>query len=124
MSQKRDADTEAMKLVAEQGKELLSEGNRRRIIARNPEGDVLLDVSITQAVVITLLVTLLLPIGWLLMLLAAWYGISKKIRLDFVRELTDEDATISVREAKLKNEQLRLEDDAAEQDALRQPRRR
>jgi hypothetical protein len=94
---KRVEPGDAIQLIASQGREILHEGNSRRMIARNPDGRVILDISVTQAVLGALLVVMLVPFGWLVLTGVAVYGISKKIKLDFVREVSegDENATIS-----------------------------
>lgn len=104
MSENKPVDAaDTMQVIASQGRALLKEGNRRRIIARNPENTILLDVSVTQAVIAALVLVLVLPVmGWLILLAIVGIGISKKIRLDFVREIGEGDDTISVAAGKRK----------------------
>jgi len=103
---------ETMQILANEGKELLKQGNRRRIIAREPDGKVLLDISVTQAVIVSLLL-LLLPVGWLILLGLVAFGINKKVRLDFVRELMEGDDNV-ISALKVKHDRLETPDSAAD----------
>jgi hypothetical protein len=112
--QKRVETGDAVQMIANQGKELLNEGNRRRVIARYPDGRVLLDISMTTAVVVAALVVMFMPFGWLVIGGVAAFGISQKIKLDFVRELGDgdENATISGSKSTTSSREDRLSSDS------------
>lgn len=82
--------------AVERGKLLVQEGNARRVVVRSGDGSTLFDVSLTVAVVGAGILTFLIPGGIVLMLLAAVVGIAAKVRIDILREINDDDATIMI----------------------------
>lgn len=84
--------------LMERGKELLHQGNIRRIIIRNAEGRVLLDTSLTVATATVLGLAILLPgSGLFLALIAAVGALYARLKIEVVRELGDGDSVVSGR---------------------------
>lgn len=81
--------------LGEQAKSLIEKGNARHVILRNEDGSKIVDMSLTVAIVIGA-VLLFMPWNWVIIAVAAIYGIVKKIRVEIVRDLTDEDDAIEV----------------------------
>lgn len=80
--------------LVEQSRELVQQGNRRQVVVRSPDGEILLDVSMTAAALVLGVLLLIGPAGWLIMLAGVGAGIYKQVKIDFLREIKDEDETI------------------------------
>lgn len=83
-------------------KELVAEGNVRRLIIRNANNDVLLEVPLTPAVVVGGVATVWNPV---LAALGALAALIAKLKIEIVRvEVIDEDAeTIEISSDKVSN---------------------
>ena len=79
----------------ERGKALIEQGNQRRLVIRTAEGQSLLDVSLTVAVIAGVIL-LLLPSGLFFVLLGVVVAIFTKLQVEVLREITDDEKTISV----------------------------
>ena len=71
-------------------KELIAEGNVRRLRVRTADGDVFLEIPLTAGVVAGSIVTLALP--WLAAL-GALAAIAARVKLEVVRETKEEEKT-------------------------------
>lgn len=69
-------------------RELIEEGNVRRIIIHKPDGDVLLEVPLTAGVAVGSVVTLLAPV---LAALGAMAALVSQMRVEIVRTEDDDD---------------------------------
>jgi hypothetical protein len=94
-TERKDMMTE----ITDTAQSLLEQGNRRRVIARADDGHVMLDVPLTYVVGGAVVLVLFMPFwGWLIGLGLVAYGFANRVKLELVRELTDEeDATIQGR---------------------------
>lgn len=88
---------DTMKEVVAQGKELLHKANTRHVIIRKANGDKLIDVTLSVAVVVALLLLWFGPIGIVAALAGVGYGLYSKLRLEVVRELGGGDNVIEIR---------------------------
>ena len=94
--EKNDVRTERKDMMTElsdSAQNLLNQGNRRRVMARTQDNRVLFDVPLTY-VVVGAAVLFFMPWGWLVALAGAGYGFANRIKLELVRELTDEDEPV------------------------------
>ena len=73
--------------LVERTKELIEEGNVRRIIIRNEEDEVLMEVPLTAGVVVGGAVTVVAPV---LAALGALAALLTHVKIEVVRERTDE----------------------------------
>mgnify|MGYP006276849775 CR=1 FL=1 len=82
--------------IIEKGKEILEQGNIRRVVIRKEDGDTLFEVSLTVAVIAVLVLLLIGPLGVMITLGGIFYGIVTKVRIEVVRELTDGDTIVEL----------------------------
>lgn len=87
---------DALNEIAGRGKDLLEQSNSRRFVLRTADGSTLIDVSLTVAVVIGLVVLLMVPGGLMLGIVATIVGIAAKLRVEILRELDDNDNVIEM----------------------------
>jgi Domain of unknown function (DUF4342) len=73
--------------LVDRTKELIEEGNVRRIIIRNEEDEVLMEVPLTAGVVVGGAVTIVAPV---LAALGALAALLTHVKIEVVRERTDE----------------------------------
>jgi hypothetical protein len=73
--------------LVDRTKELIEEGNVRRIIIRNEENEVLMEVPLTAGVVVGGAVTIVAPV---LAALGALAALLTHVKIEVVRERTDE----------------------------------
>lgn len=85
------------KEVLEQGKEILTKANKRHIIIRKANGEKLVDVTFTVAVVVALILLWFQPIGIIIGLAAFAYGYYNKMTVEVLRELGGTDNVIEMR---------------------------
>lgn len=76
-------------------KELIAEGNVRRIVLRRPNGETLMEIPLTAGVVVGGVVTLA---AWWVAALVAIAAVVTKVRIDIVREVTDEKNVVEMRD--------------------------
>ena len=69
-------------------RELIEEGNVRRLIIRKPDGDVLLEVPLAAGVAVSGVVTLLAPV---LAALGAMAALVSQMRIEIVRSEDEDD---------------------------------
>ena len=94
MTQEQSQDT--LNSLVEQGKELVARGNKRHLIIRTQDGEALADVSLTVAAIVGLVLLFAFPWGWTLALIAGVIGVVARVRVEVVRELTEQDETLQV----------------------------
>ena len=82
--------------IGDQAKKLLAKGNSRHVVVRNADGSKLAEFSVTVAVIGGILLFFIMPASWFIIFAAAIYGIVKKIRVEIVRDLLEEDDSIQV----------------------------
>jgi hypothetical protein len=96
--EKREVVTERKDMLTEitdTAQNLIEQGNRRRVLARADDGRVMFDVPLTYVVAGVAAMLFLLPgWGWIVALAAVGYGFANRIKLELVRELTDDDEVI------------------------------
>ncbi len=81
--------------LVEQGRELVQRGNRRHVVIRNAEGKQMATFSLTVAVIAGLAALVLLPFwGIILLVIGAFIATGAKIKVELVREVTDDDSLI------------------------------
>jgi hypothetical protein len=97
MKEKREVVTERKDMMTEitdTAQNLIEQGNRRRVLARADDGRVMFDVPLTYVVAGGAVMLFLMPgWGWLIALGAVAYGFANRIKLELVRELSDDDDT-------------------------------
>ena len=76
--------------IREQAKNLLEKGNSRHVVLRNADGSKIAELSLTVAVIVVALL-FFLPWTWFIIAAAAVYGMVKKIRVEVVRDIIDDD---------------------------------
>jgi len=95
MKEKREVTTERKDMMSEitdTAQNLIDQGNSRRVLARADDGRVMFDVPLTYVVAGGAVMLFLMPgWGWLIALGAVAYGFANRIKLELVRELSDED---------------------------------
>jgi hypothetical protein len=82
--------------VATQARDLIEKGNHRHLVIRRADGTQLVDVSLTVAAVIGALV-FVMPWSWFIIGAASVYGIVSKLRVEVVRDTTDQDQVIEIK---------------------------
>ena len=101
MKEKREVVTERkdmMSEISDTAQNLLDQGNRRRVLARADDGRVMFDVPLTYVVAGGAVLLFFMPgWGWLIALGLVGYGFANRIKLELVRELSDEDDTLQGR---------------------------
>ncbi len=81
--------------LLEQGKDIVQRGNKRHVVIRNADGTQIASISLTVAVIIGLAATILLPFwGIILLALAGFFAAGKRVKVELVRELTDDDNVV------------------------------
>lgn len=89
-SERKDMMTE----LTDTAQNLLEQGNRRRVLARADDGRVMFDVPLTYVVAGGAVMLFFMPgWGWLIALGLVGYGFANRIKLELVRELSDDDDT-------------------------------
>jgi len=81
--------------ISEQIQELIAQGNARRVVIRKADGETLFDVTMTVAFAVTAAVLIFVPGGFFLGLLAVVGSIIARLRVDILREVKDDDKTIT-----------------------------
>ncbi len=96
--QEKEKNTDRKNMMTElsdTAQNLLNQGNRRRVVARTHDNRVMFDVPLTYVVGGGLVVLFLMPgWGWLIALGVVAYGFANRIKLELVRELTDDDEPV------------------------------
>jgi len=82
--------------LMEKGRELLEQGNMRRVVIRREDDSTLFEVSLTVAVIVAVLLLVIGPLGVMIALGSIVYGIATKVRVEVVRELTDGDKVVEI----------------------------
>jgi hypothetical protein len=79
-----------------QGKVAFQQARHRRILISNPEGEILLNVTLTQAIIALIVILLFLPgISWVLLIGAGLWGISKRLQIQLAREILKNEERLS-----------------------------
>jgi hypothetical protein len=94
MAQEKTRET--VNQLVEQGKSLVEKGNQRHIVIRDAAGKKLIDVSFTVAVVVAAALFFMQPFSWFVAIGALIYGVATKIKIEVVRNLSDEDTVIEM----------------------------
>jgi hypothetical protein len=81
---------EQLNEIGEQAKNLLDKGNSRHVVLRNADGSKIAEVSMTLAALVVAFV-LFMPWSWFIIAAAAVYGMVKKIRVEVVRDILNDD---------------------------------
>lgn len=89
---KRSDDT--VNTITDQIKELVEQGNMRRVVLRKPDNEQLFEVSLTVAVAVIAGFVIFMPGGFFFMMLAIFGGILAKLRVEILRELSDDDDVV------------------------------
>ena len=76
--------------IREQAKNLLDKGNSRHVVIRNADGSKIAEFSVTVAV-IGIALLFFMPWTWFIIAAAAVYGMVKKIRVEVVRDIINDD---------------------------------
>lgn len=94
MSEQKTKET--VNQLLDQGKDLVEKGNQRHIVVRTANGEKLIDVSFTVAAIVVVVLFFMQPIGWLVAIGASIYGVTKKLKIEVARTLTDEDNVVEI----------------------------
>lgn len=94
MTQEKTKET--FNQIVEQGKDIVEKGNQRHIVIRDADGKKLADLSFTVVTVIAVVLLFAQPVGWLIAIAATIYGIARKLKLEILRDITDEDNVVEV----------------------------
>lgn len=97
MTNKPSKSNDTVQEMGERVRDIISQGNARRLVLRTAEGNKLIELSLTAAVVIGALLVMFLPGGMFFAFLALAAGIVLKLRVEVLRELTDSDDVIEVK---------------------------
>lgn len=90
--------------LLEQARQVIEQGNMRRVIVRKADGETLIEVSVTLAVIAGVILLLIGPLGLMIALGAVAYGVFTKVQVEVVRELTDDDTVVQIDATKSKND--------------------
>lgn len=82
--------------IVERTKEILHAGNIRHVIIKNAEGRTLIDSSLTIAVALSAALIFFIPGGLFIAILVAVAAVYMRLKIEIVRELTDEDEIITL----------------------------
>lgn len=91
MNKKRDEKRDWM----EQGRKIVEQGNARRLILKTADGRQFAEMSLTMAVGVAF-VLFLLPMTWLIVIFGLLFAIAAKIRIEIVREVTENDDVLEM----------------------------
>jgi hypothetical protein len=80
--------------ITDQIKEVIEQGNMRRVIVRKQDNEQLFEVSLTAAVAVAAAILIFVPGGFFISLLAVIAGIFAKLRVEILRELRDDDEVV------------------------------
>ena len=80
--------------LGDKARELVRKGNARHIVIRKANGEKMAEFSMTVAVIGGALLLFMTPFSWLIVFAAAIYGMTQKLRVEMVREITDGDDSI------------------------------
>jgi hypothetical protein len=80
--------------LGDKARNLVRQGNARHIVIRKANGEKMAEFSMTVAVVGALFIAFMTPFTWILVFAAAIYGMSQKLRVEVVREISDGDDSI------------------------------
>ncbi|MCA9913571.1 MAG: DUF4342 domain-containing protein [Anaerolineae bacterium] len=81
--------------LLEQGKDIVQQGNARHLVIRNADGTQIASISLTVAVVLGFASMILLPFwGMILLVAAGFFAAGKRIKVELVRELTNDDNVV------------------------------
>lgn len=87
-------NSDAMNDVMERGKQLIEQGNTRRLIVKTNEGRTVADVPLT-IVAVAAFVTIITWQIWLPILLVL-FGIVARVKVEIVREVSEKDDVIQM----------------------------
>jgi hypothetical protein len=79
--------------LVERIQELIKKGNARRIVVRNADDKVMMEISVTIAVVAGVILVLT-PIGWVLAALGVIAAIVARVKIEIVREVTEDSEVV------------------------------
>jgi len=83
--------------LSNRAKGLVNKGNQRHIVVRKADGEKIFEFSVTVGIIAAFVLIFLMPgWGWLLAIGVAIYATVKKIRVELVRDLSDEDDVVQV----------------------------
>jgi len=81
--------------------DLVKQGNVRRIVIRSADDKVILETSLTIGAVAGG-VLMLTPLGWPLAIIGAIAAVAARVKIEIVREVTDEEPTVVEGKKKVK----------------------
>ena len=87
---------ETFNQIVDQGKSLVEKGNQRHVVVRDESGKKLVDVTGTVAVVVMVALLLLQPLGGFIIAGSLIYGVVKKLKVELLRNVGDEDTVVEV----------------------------
>lgn len=82
--------------IGEKAKNIVAKGNSRHVVIRSAKGDKIAEFSVTVAAIGGAMLFFMAPWGWMLLLGAGFYGMIKKVRVEFVRDISDDDDSINI----------------------------
>lgn len=81
--------------ISERARDLIEQGNSRRVILKTSDGRQFAEFSLTVAA-IGAVVLLFLPMTWLIVLFGLVFAIFAKVRIEIVREISKNDEILDV----------------------------
>ncbi|MDQ7027398.1 MAG: DUF4342 domain-containing protein [Anaerolineae bacterium] len=82
--------------ITEKAKNIIAKGNARHVVIRSAKGDRIAEFSMTVAAIGGMILFFMAPWGWMLLLAAGFYGMMKKVRVELVRDISDDDDSIEI----------------------------
>lgn len=94
MTQEKTKET--FNQIVKQGQNLVEKGNQRHVVIRDAEGQKIVDLTGTLAVIIMAGLLLFQPIGGLIMAAGFIYGVTKRLKIEFLRNVNEEDSVVEM----------------------------
>jgi hypothetical protein len=87
---------ETLNELNNQVKNWVAKGNQRHVVIRKADGEKLVELNLTIAIILGIAIIFLLPISWTLVALLFIAGIVMKLRIELVHDLTEKDNVVQV----------------------------
>ena len=94
MTQEKTKET--FNQIVKQGQNIVYKGNQRHLVIRDADDRKLVDVTGTVAVVVVAGLLFFQPIGGLILAASFIYGVAKKLKVEFLRNLNAEDNVVEM----------------------------
>lgn len=94
MTQEKTKET--FNQIVQQGQNLVEKGNQRHVVIRDAEGQKIIDLTGTLAVIIMAGLLLFQPIGGFVMAAGFIYGVTKRLKIEFLRNVNEEDSVVEM----------------------------